>query len=69
MQTHHCPDPFMPFIVTFQPGHHYNVAAVDPNAFLCGGANDPKSAGCVRYYNVSPFIGNAMGITSSWTVR
>jgi hypothetical protein len=46
---------------TFKSGHLYAIEAVDTQQLSCDGHNDPQEAGCIRWNNLAPIVGDANG--------
>ena len=55
-----------PTVVSFETGHAYEVAAVDPGNVTCGGLNDPTALGCSRWE--ASVLGDRNGPTIPVTV-
>lgn len=47
-----CPGDASPYVITFpNPGHLYEVVAVDPEMLNCNGQDDPTNYDCRRWYS------------------
>jgi hypothetical protein len=48
-----------PYEIVFENGYVYELTAVDPDSFTCGGNNDPSIFSCQKL--IAAFIGDSAG--------